>query len=226
MRWLVLTIGLLVLCGGLYVANQGTQILAPVAEVTGQMTGAVSVTPLVSSTLLSVPASNYTFLTVNLRDNVKTNGIVQVESGTPVGFYIMTSGNFTQWRHGNPSAVALAEPDAINYNFTFIPNVDGLYYFIFSNQDTAHKDVIFSLNAVTYTTTPGPIIQYAEFELMIVGILLIIVGIKTGKKKSRTWKEPVTPVTSNGGNATKCKFCGKALGTDEMFCPKCGRSQS
>lgn len=198
-------------------------MLAPVAEVTGQMTGIVSVTPLVSSTLLSVPASNYTYLTVNLRENVKTNGIVQVESGTPVGFYIMTSGNFTQWRHGNPSAVALAEPDAINYNFTFVPNVDGLYYFIFSNQDTGHKDVIFSLNAVTYTTTPSPIIQYAEFELMIVGILLIIIGIKTGKKKSRTWKEPVTAIDDK---ATKCKFCGKPLGTDEMFCSKCGRSQS
>lgn len=215
-------IGLLILTAGLYVADQGTQILAPVAEVTGQMTGGLSVTPVVSSTLLSVPASNYTYLTVNLKENVKVNGLVQVEGGSQVGFYIMTSENFTQWRHGNPSAIAFAKPDAISYNFTFVPNADGLYYFIFSNQDAGHKNVIFSLNAVTYTTTPSPLIQYAEFELIIVGILLIIIGIKTGKR-SRRWKEHVPSLEET---ATKCKFCGTALGTGEMFCPKCGRSQS
>ena len=223
MRWLVLTLGLLILAAGLYVADQGTQILTPVAEVTGQLSGGVLVTPVVQSTLLSVPASNYTYLTANLKENIKANGIVQVEGGSQIGFYIMNSGNFTQWRHGNPSTIALAKADATSYNFTFVPDVDGSYYFIFSNQDTGHKNVIFALNIVAYTATPSPFIQYADFELIVIGILLIIIGIRTGTR-SKSWKEDATSRVE--GKAAQCKFCGKALAIDEMFCPKCGRSQS
>ena len=175
-----------------------------------------------SSTLLSVPGSDYTYLTVNLRENVETNGMLQVEGGSQVGFYIMNSGNFTQWRHGNPSTIALAKPDAIIYNFTFVPEGSGVYYFVFSNQDAGHKNVIFTLNTVTNTTTPSPLIKYADLELIIIGILLTIIGVKTGKK-SRSWTETRS---SPDNKAAKCKFCGKALTTDEMFCPKCGRSQS
>ena len=222
LRWRLLTFGLLIIVAGLYVFNQGTQILAPVAEVTGQISGGVLVTPVVSSTLLSVLGSNYTYLTANLRENVKVNGLVQVEGGSQIGFYVMNSGNFTQWRRGNPTTIVLADPAISSYNFTFVPDADGTYYFIFSNQDTAHKNVIFSLNTVTYTRTPSPLIQYAAFELILLGIFFVIVGINTGKK-SKSWKEDAS-VT--GGKPTKCKFCGKSLATDEMFCPKCGRSQS
>ena len=222
MRWRVLSLGLLIIVAGLYVFKQGPQILTPIAEVTGQISGGVSVTPVVSSTLLSVPASNYTYVIANLRGNVKTNGLIQVEGGSEVGFYVMDSGNFTQWHHGNPTAIALAEPDVTNYNFTFVPTVDGAYYFVFSNQDASHKNVIFSLNAITYTSTPSPFVQYAAFELILVGILFVIIGINTGKK-SRSWKEEQAVTVSKPG---KCKFCGKALATDETFCPHCGRSQN
>ena len=222
MRWRVLSLGLLIIVAGLYVFRQGTQILTPIAEVTGQMSGGVSVTPVVLSTLLSVPASNYTYVMADLRGNVKTNGLIQVEGGSEVGFYVMDSGNFTQWRLGNPTTITLAEPDVTNYNFTFVPSVDGAYYFVFSNQDATHKNVIFSLNAITYTATPSPFIQYAAFELILVGVLFVIVGINTGKK-SKSWKEESATTVSK---SDKCKFCGKPLTTDEAFCPYCGRSQN
>jgi hypothetical protein len=224
LRRLTLTIGLLVIVAGLYLVNYGTGILTPVAEVTGQMSEGVSVTPVLSSTLLSVPASNYTYVTANLGGGVKTNGMVQVEGESQVGFYIMNEGNFTQWRFGNPCTVALARPDVTSYNFTFTPVESGVYYFVFSNQDAGHKNIIFTLNTVTYTMAPSPIIQYADFELIILGVLLTIIGIKTGKK-ARSWKEHAV-AASTEDKATKCKFCGKELATGELFCPKCGRSQS
>ena len=223
MRWRVLILGLLIIVAGMYVFNQGPQILTPVAEVTGQISAGVLVTPIVSSTLLSVPGSNYTYLTANLRRSVMVNGLVQVEGGSQIGFYVMNSGNFTQWRGGNPSTIALANPALGSYNFTFVPDVDGPYYFVFSNQDAGHKNVIFSLNAVTFTRTPSPFIQYAAFELILVGILFAVIGINTGKKKSKSWKEAAT-VTEE--KLAKCKFCGKALATGELFCPHCGRSQN
>jgi uncharacterized OB-fold protein len=213
----------LVIIVGLYLVNQGPQILAPVAEVTGQMSVGVSVTPLLSSTLISVPAMNYTYVTATLGENVKTIGMVQVEGESQVGFYIMNEGNFTEWRLGNPSSVAFGKPDVTNYNFTFITGGSGVYYFIFSNQDAGHKNILFTLNTVTYTMVPSPIIQYADFELIVLGILLTIIGIKTGKK-ARSWKE--YDGTASTEITGRCKFCGKELATGELFCPKCGRSQS
>ena len=223
LRWRVFSLGLLIIVAGLYVFNQGTQILTPVAEMTGQISAGVIVSPVVSSTLLSVPGSNYSYLTATLRRNVMVNGVLQVEEGSQIGFYVMNSGNFTQWRGGNPSTIALANPAVSTYNFTFVPDTNGPYYFVFSNQDTGHKNVIFSLNTITYTRTPSPLIQYAAFELVLLGILFVIVGINTGKKKSKPWKEEAT-VTA--GKPPKCKFCGKALATGELFCPHCGRSQN
>jgi hypothetical protein len=225
LRRLTLTIGLLIIVAGLYIANQGTQILTPLAGVTGQVSEGVSITPVLSTTLLSIPASNYTYLTVNLRENVKTIGLAQVEGEGQVGLYIMNAGNFTRWRLGNPSAVALAKPDVTSYNFTFIPDGSGLYYFVFSNQDPVHKNVIFSLNSVTYTMTPSPIVQYATYELIIVGALLTVIGVKTGKRAA-SWKDDATTSASSDSKSAKCKFCGNDLAEGELFCPKCNRSQS
>lgn len=151
--------------------------------------------------------------------------MVQVEGESQIEFYIMNEGNFTQWRLGNPSTVALAKSDVTNYNFTFIPDGTGLYYFIFNNQDAGPKSILFTLNTVTYTTTPSPIIQYADFELIIIGILLTVIGIKTGKR-ARSRKEPDVTAWAEDKTTMKCKFCGKCLATGELFCPNCGRSQS
>ena len=218
MRRFTLTFGLLIILAGLYLASQGTQILTPLAQVTGLVSRGVSVTPIISSTLLSVPASNYTYLTADLRKNVQTTGLLQVEGGSEIGFYIMNAGNFSDWRHGYSSMTALAKPDAINYNFTFVSDGSGVYYFVFSNQDPSHKNVLFTLNTVENTTIPTPLIQYADFEMLTIGVLFTIIGIKTGKKSARR--------SSMDDDATKCKFCGKRLATGEMFCPKCGRSQN
>ena len=92
MRRLTLTVGLLILLGGVYVAMQGTQILIPIAQVTGFVSRGVSVPPIMSSTLLSVPGSNYTYLTADLKENVQVTGILQVEGGGEIGFYVMNEG--------------------------------------------------------------------------------------------------------------------------------------
>jgi len=192
---------------------------------TGQMSEGVVVTPVISSTLLSVPAANYTYLTVNLEGNVRTIGVIQVEGGSQIGFYIMNEGNFTQWRYGTPSTVALAKLEVSGYNFTFTPDYSGLYYFIFNNEGAEHTNVLFTLNSVTYTTTPSLIIQHADFGLVIIGLLLTVIGIKTGSKR-KSWKEQEVPASAERKSMVKCKFCGEELAVGEHFCPKCERSQA
>ena len=218
MRWLTLGIGLLIIGAGLYVGNQGTQILIPVAQVTGLVSQGVSITPVIPTTLLPVPASNYTYLTANLSENIRTTGLVQVEGGSEIGFYVMNEGNFSIWSRGHPSLISLAKPDAVNYNFTFAPDVSGVYFFVFSNQDPVRKNVLFTLKTVESTTIPSPLIEYADFEMLILGVLLTIVAVKTGRNPPKYRSEDESGVN--------CKFCGKKLKTGEMFCSKCGRSQT
>ena len=198
--------------------NQGAQILYPLAGAAGLIINVQSQIVMVPSTLLTVAPSNYTYLTVELKQGAQTTGKVQIEGGGELGFYIMNGGNFSEWRHSRPTVIELAKPNAINYNFTFVPRESGTYYFVFSNQDPSHKNVLFTLNTVENTTIPTPLIQYADFEMLTIGVLFTIIGIKTGKKSARR--------SSMDDDATKCKFCGKRLATGEMFCPKCGRSQN
>jgi hypothetical protein len=150
-------------------------------------------------------------LGVDLRSGVQATGKLQVESGSEIGFYVMNVNNFSEWRRGRPAVIELARPDAINYNFTFIPHNNGRYYFVFNNQDPSRKNVVFTLSAVESVALLSPFIQYAGYEVLMIGILLSVLAIKTGRRP-----EP---------DVSKCKFCGKRIDSDN-FCSNCGRSQS
>lgn len=221
MRRLTLTIGLLMIISGLYFMNQGAQILYPLAGAAGLIINVQSQIVMVPSTLLTVAPSNYTYLTVELKQGAQTTGKVQIEGGGELGFYIMNGGNFSEWRHSRPTVIELAKPNAINYNFTFVPRESGTYYFIFSNQDPTRKNVVFTLSTVETVAVPSPFIQYAGYETLMIGLLLSIVGVKTGKKKPKPTKimEP-TKILDD----VKCKFCGARKELAETFCSKCGRS--
>lgn len=212
----MLTIGLLMIIGGVYVLNQGGQFLYPIARATGLISYAQSQMVIVPSTLLTVAPSNYTFLTADLRNGVQTTGKLQVEGGSQIGFYVMNMDNFSEWRRGYPTVIELARPDAINYNFTFLPHSNGRYYFIFSNQDPIRKNVVFILNAIEVVPVVSPFILYGGYEALVLGVLLSIIAMKTGRKR-----EPSR--ISDGSN---CRFCGKRIGSAETFCSYCGRSQT
>ncbi len=209
--------------------NQGAQILYPLAGVAGLIFNAQSQMVIVPSTLLTVAPSNYTYLTVELKQGARTTGKLQIEGGGEIGFYIMNGGNFSQWRHNRPTVIELAQPNAINYNFTFVPRDNGTYYLVFSNQDPTRKNVVFTLSTVETVAVPSPFIQYAGYEALMIGLLLSIVAVKTGKKKPKRTKilEPTkimepTKVLDD----VKCKFCGARKELAETFCSKCGRSHT
>jgi len=213
--------------GGLYFMNQGAQILYPLAGAAGLIINVQSQIVMVPSTLLTVAPSNYTYLTVELKQGAQTTGRVQIEGGGELGFYIMNGGNFSEWRHSRPTVIELAKPNAINYNFTFAPRNSGTYYCVFSNQDPTRKNVVFTLSTVETVAVPSPFIQYAGYEALMFGLLLSIVGVKTGKKKPKPTKilEPTkisepTKILDD----VKCKFCGARKELAETFCSKCGRS--
>jgi hypothetical protein len=214
----LLTIGLLVLLAGVYLLEQGPQVLVPIAEGFGFVTYTQRVTPVIAPTLFEVPASNYMSLSETLSGSVQVQGSLDVSDGREIAFYIMDAGNFSEWRMGHPSAILIAKTLAITYNFTFTPKISGTYFFVFDNQDTTRRTVIFSLNTVEVLAVLSPIVEYAGYEAMLLGIVLSITGIKTGKKK------PVQQKTLTEG-LWNCRFCGVENASSDVFCTKCGRSQ-
>ena len=172
-------------------------------------------TPILPPTLVGVPPSNYTFLSTGLRGNDQVQGSVEVTDGHEISFYVMNEGNFSQWRAGRPSVITLVKPTAISYNFTFTPNLGGTYYFVFDNPHTSRRVVIFSLNAVEDVTVLSPIVQFAGYEMFVVGIILSVLGIKAGRKP-----KPIVVKVARWN----CKFCGKENKREPTFCEKCGRS--
>jgi len=208
---------------GLYFMNRGTESLYPLAGAAGLIINVRSQVAVVPPTLLTVAPSDYTYLNVELKQGAQTTGRVQIEGGGEMGFYIMNVGNFSEWRHNRPTVIELAQPNAINYNFTFIPRDSGTYYLVFSNQDPIRKNVIFTLSAVETVASPSPFVEYAGFEALTIGLLLSIVAAKTGKKRSKPTKimEPTKILDDE-----KCKYCGARKELSETFCSKCGRSNT
>jgi hypothetical protein len=196
--------------------NQGAQVLYPFAGAAGLAFNVQTQVTLVPATVLSVAPSNYTWLSLELK-RLQTSGRLQVEGGSEVGFYIMNEGNFSAWRRGRPTVVELAQPMAINYNFTIVPRNSGLYYFVFSNQDPTRKNVVLTLNVVESTPIVSPLVQYAGYEALILGLLLCLIAVKTGRRASPE------SITYEG---PKCKFCDQPLDSAQTFCPRCGRSQT
>jgi hypothetical protein len=222
MRIRVLTLGLLLMLVGGFVVYQGVAVLNPIAEVLGLVSHVQTERLLIPSTLLGVAASNYSFVPADLQGGVQVAGSFQVVDGREIAMYVMDEGNFTLWRTGHPSAIILAKPIAISYNFTLTPHATGTYYFVFDNEDTSRRTVIFSLSLVEDTAVISPAVGYAGYEIFALGIILFAIGARTGKRKPK----PEPEVISETVEAThRCKFCGAELAEGEMFCAKCGRAQ-
>lgn len=196
---------------------QGVQVLTPIEETFGLASRVQTDRLLISPTLLAVPASNYTFLTADLNGGVQVKGSLQVVDSREIAFYVMDESNFTLWRAGRPSSVILAKPAAISYNLTFRPQATGTYYFVFDNQDTNRRTVIFSLSAVEEVVVLNPLMNYAGYELVALGLVLLIISIKLRRKK----REPKLQARK----ALTCKFCGAELEGEQAFCGKCSRAQ-
>ncbi len=216
----LLTIGLLLVLAGILVFEQGTQILVPVAQILGLTSSYETQTVLIPQTLISVPASNYTFLSEDLQENVQVRGAMYVASGMGIAFYIMTSGNFSEWRAGRPSAVVLFKPLAISYNFTFITNSADTYYFVFDNQDNSRRVVSFNLDMVETHVTLSPFIQYANYELLGIGVILSLLAGTGGEKMIKPKQAEIVPAVG-----WTCRFCGATSAAEQVFCAKCGRAK-
>jgi len=219
MRRKVLAVGVLLILVAMLILRQGTQVLTPLAGLAGLSSSYTKETVLLPPTLLSVPASNYSFVSEDLPLGSGLTGSLQVADGREVAFYVMNQGNFSLWRAGHPSSLVLAEPIVVSYNFTLSPSEAGTYFFVFDNQDTSPRTVIFNLSTTQSVTVLNPFIQYSGFELLIVGVGLSLLGLRGGGKKAKP-----NPVLKS---VWKCKFCGALNETDgRAFCVECGRSQA
>lgn len=229
MRKSLLAVGLVIMLVGVFVLNEGVQVVMPFAELAGLVSHVQTEKLLLSPTLLTVAPSTYSFIPVDLRGGVKVMGSLEVGAGQEVGFYVMDEGNFTLWRASQPSSVILAKPIAITYNFTITPKTTSSYYFVFDNPDTTRRVVIFSLSTLVNTTVANPMIDYSGYLIFALGIVLFAIGARTGKRKPKPEvqikREAHARAEAKPETAVRCKFCGAEVPKGEKFCAKCGRAQ-
>ena len=146
----------------------------------------------------------------------------QVVSGQEIAFYMMNQGNYSLWRTGRPSTVVRYIPMAASGNFTLTPQATGTYYFIFENQDSSRHSVIFSLSVLQTTETLDPYAENAGFLVIGLGLVIFLLGARTGGKKRPKAKAETIKTT---GSTPRCKYCGAEITKGQSFCSKCGRSQ-
>ena len=226
MRRRALTLGVLLLLAGLFILEQGAQILSPVADLTGLSTHYTQDTQILAPTLYSVPAVNYTYAAEELAAGDQFVGSLAVAGGREVGFYVMNQGNLSLWRTGRPASLILANPSVVSsYNFTLSPTSSGTYYFVFDNRDSSPQSVVFSLSSVQDVVVLSPFVQYAGIELLLIGAAISYFGLRGGKRKVQTKTEKVAKRSDDA--EWKCRFCGaENSAKDKLFCAKCGRSQN
>ena len=218
MRRKALTLGVLLILMAIFVLEEGPQVFAPVADIAGLSAHYTEESVILPPTLYSVPAANYSFASEDLRGGGQLVGSLEVGAGGQVAFYVMDEGNFSLWRAGRPASVVLAKPLVVSYNFTFSPTSSGAYYFVFANQGISSLQVIFSLSSVQDIVVLSPFVQYAGFELFLLGAVLTFFGLRGGGRKVEAKR------ASDSG--WKCKFCGAGnVKEDRTFCDKCGRAQ-
>ena len=214
MRRTILTIGLLLTLAGAFVMTQGIQMLTPVISMFGLVSYAQVENQIITSTLISVPPTNYSYLSANLDANVQVSGTIQVEAGQEIGFYVMDEGNLSLWRAGQPASILFAKPATISSNFTVTPPASGTYFFVFDNPASDGRVIVFAASSIRYVPVLPAFVEYADYELIAVGLLFVILGLKTGKKSSLK------------SRIQRCKYCSGKLKVNQTFCPKCGRSQN
>jgi len=217
MRKTVLAIGLLLLVAGLFVMNQGVETTYSLADTVGLVSRVPTATTLIAPTLVGVPATNHSELSIDLQGGAEVQGVLTVSGGREIAFYVMNEASFIDWRAGRPSTVIVVKPFTNTYNFSFIVPSTGTYYFVFDNQDTSRAVVVFNLNTISDQIVPNPVLDYLGPELVLIGILFAFIGVRTGKREPKP--EPV--------EVWRCKFCGfKKNPVSEPFCVKCGRSKA
>ena len=216
MRRITTAVGILLAISGFLIIFQGPGFLSPLAEALGLISYTQIQTAIIAQTLLSVPPSNHTFLSADLMQGEQVKGSLEVANGREIAFYVMTEGNFSEWREGRPSEIILAKPFATSYNFSFSTLAGGKYYFVFDNQDNARRALVFKLSVVKSVATLNPEVEYTGYGMFALGLLLLAIGVRTGKKEV----EGVAVAT-----VWRCKYCGARNRRDQIFCEKCGRSQ-
>ena len=217
MRRSVLTVGILLVLAGALIINAGTQVLVPLADAFGLATHVTVEIPVFAPTLLTIAPANYTDVTVSLERNVRMIGSFSVSGDREIALYVMDQGNFTRWRSGQPSAVLLAVPSASVNNFTFTTRVDGTYHFVFDNEDTTRRTVIFSLSLAKEEIILHPVLEYLGYLFAAVGVVFCVLGVRGGKREPQ-------PVVAEV-RAWTCQFCGAENPPDQGFCSECGRSR-
>ena len=108
MRRTAVTLGLVLFLLGVFLVNQGPQVLTPLAAELGQTSHLRTQSALITPTLLAVAPQNDTWVSTHLDSGVLVAGSFQVGTGREMNFYVMNESSFRDWRLGRPATVILA----------------------------------------------------------------------------------------------------------------------
>ena len=225
MRRSALAVGLVLLLLGVFLLDQGSQVLTPLATELGQTSHLRTMSVLIPPTLVGVAPANYTWISIHINDEAQVAGSLQVGTGREINFYAMNQSSFYDWRAGRPAASIDAKFSTGLYRFNLTLSSGGEYYFIFENEENTRRTVIFELSKVNDVIVVHPAVEYLPLALTVVGILLFIWGARSGRKKPQPVEEAIAQPVAPTVAGWKCRFCGTGNPVGETFCQGCGRSE-
>lgn len=223
MRRSAATAGVLLALLGIFLMNQGSQIIVPLAESLGLTSHLRTENALIAPTLLTVPPMNSTYISTHLTSAGQVSGSFHVGTGREVDFYVMNEKSYHDWRAGRPATILVSVLSTSLYNFTVKLDSEQSYYFVFENQDSTRRTVVFTLYTVGDAIVIHPAVQNLPYGLTAIGVLLFIWGITTGKKKPQ--RVEATHAEEAAVAGWRCRFCRAENPLGETFCQNCRRSR-
>jgi hypothetical protein len=236
MRKYMLMAGIVFLLIGIFVMDQGTQVLTPLASETGLTSHTIDRRVLYAETVLAVGPESQRSVEIQVDSGAQVAGSFQVGAGRQMDFYVMKASDYSNWNADRPAAVVFFKLDASSCKFNFTLVTAGSYYFVFENQENVRGTVVFQVDTMTDVFTINPVVEYIPFALLALGILFLGLGVTGGQKKPQPMKpgaksvvaRPTAPVPTVNPLPTvgwKCKFCGSGNPIKDQFCKTCGRSK-
>ncbi|MDG7007422.1 MAG: zinc ribbon domain-containing protein [Nitrososphaerota archaeon] len=222
-----------ILVPGIFIAVIGALfVLMPTAY--GQLETGVGLAPgpTQSLYLVKVAPGNYSYLTYPLAPNDQL--AVTIAAGPqPVDFFLMNAGNFSIWSRAQTATSQVYPQYAFNvknYTFSFSgASRNQTYYLVFdSTSITSSTDVLVHSSL---QGAPDSTASTAPAVIVLVGVVLALIGAKTGGRKNEELQrrdgasEATGPRPGSAASPPVCRYCGASLGENSKFCSSCGRSQ-
>jgi hypothetical protein len=198
MRTKTLLIGSVLTIIGVYLIFGGASLVQDLAIATA--TSSVK-TEVQKPIALTVDANKFEQKNIPFSiDDLRFAQISYKSNNGDIDFYIMDHTEFEAWKSNKTTTIQFAALSETTGNFTFNPDHNGEYHFIFDNVGSnVAKRVVLNISKEIVVTEINPSIAYVPLGLTIVGIVVIGFGLEGKKKPSAKNRNTLERMAMNLG---------------------------